>query len=144
MKPMLNVQTFCLLACLAANINVHAEESDPFNKRLLPVELVMSFRNEIDLSAAQHDQIGKLVVQVQQSVAEKQWQMQSDYFALIEALDETMIDEAVAIKLAKSAVDAENAIKIEQIRLLIRLRNLLTPEQVDFLRTRLDEGWSDT
>jgi Spy/CpxP family protein refolding chaperone len=132
------------LAASVASINAHAEEPGPFNKRLLPVELVMSFRNEIDLSAAQNDQIGKLVVQVQQSVAEKQWQMQSDYFALVKALDQTKIDEDVAIKLAKSAVDAENAIKIEQIRLLIRLRNLLTTDQVEFLRKRLDEGWSDT
>lgn len=144
MKPILFVHICCLLASLAASINLHAEEPGPFNKRLLPVELVMSFRNEIDLSAAQNDQIGKLVVQVQQSVAEKQWQMQSDYFALVKALDKTKIDEDVAIKLARSAVDAENAIKIEQIRLLIRLRNLLTPAQVDFLRQQLDEGWSDT
>ena len=131
--------------CLAVSLtSAHAlaEESDPFDKRLLPVELVMSFRNEIGLTKAQNDAIGKLVVQVQQAVAEKQWQMQSDYFALIETLDEPRIDEAEAIALAQSAVEAENTIKIEQIRLLIRLRNLLEPEQIAFLRQQLDDGWS--
>jgi len=36
------------------------------------------------------------------------------------------------------------AIKVEQVRLLIRLRNLLTAEQVEFLRKKLDEGWSES
>ncbi len=140
---MLKPITFFL--CLAVGLSSHlamAAESDPFDKRLLPVELVMSFRSEIGLTKAQNEQIGKLVVQVQQAVAEKQWQMQSDYFALIETLDKPRIDETQAIALAQSAVNAENAIKIEQIRLLIRLRNLLEPEQIAFLRQQLDNGWS--
>jgi Spy/CpxP family protein refolding chaperone len=130
---------FCLLAG-----STNAAEPDPFHKRLLPVELVMSFRQEIELSKQQRDELGKLVVQMQQSVAQKQWEMQSDYFALIDALDQSRIDEDEAIRLVKSAVDAENAIKVEQVRLLIRLRNLLTAEQVEFLRKKLDEGWSES
>jgi Spy/CpxP family protein refolding chaperone len=133
-----------LVTSVAMTSNVRANEPDPFNKRLLRVELVMSFRKEINLTKQQSDDLGKLVVQMQQSVAQKQWEMQSDYFALIEALDKSRIDEDEALSLVKSAVDAENAIKVEQIRLLIRLRNLLSADQIQFLRDQLDNGWSDS
>lgn len=123
---------------------VYADEPDPFHKRLLPVELVMSYRKEIELSQQQSDELGKLVVQMQQSVAQKQWEMQSDYFALIEALDQSRIDEEEAIALVQSAIAAENAIKVEQVRLLVRLRNLLSPQQVEFLRRQLDKGWTES
>lgn len=142
-----SIHFFCISALLAAVLStghVSAAEPDPFHKRLLPVELVMSFRQEINLSKQQRDELGRLVVQMQQSVAEKQWEMQSDYFALIDTLDQTRIDEAEAISLVESAVDAENAIKVEQIRLLIRLRNLLNAQQIEFLRKQLDDGWSES
>ncbi len=115
------------------------EEADPFDGRLLPIELIMAHRTEIGLTAAQNKRIGELVVGVQQAVAGHQWEMQTAYFELIEVLDETDIDEDRAIALAKKAVDTENEIKLEQMRLLIRLRNLLTPEQVTLLQARRAE-----
>jgi Spy/CpxP family protein refolding chaperone len=142
MKSLHTLAVPLVLAGLLFAGHAHSAEDDPFKKRLLPVELVMSFRSEIGLTKNQRNEIGKMVVQTQQSVAEKQWQMQSDYFELIAELDKPKIDEDTALALAKSAVDAENAIKIEQVRLLIRLRNLLEPEQISFLREQLNKGWS--
>ena len=118
---------------------VAAEEEDPFDGRLLSLELVMAHRNEIGLTKSQNEAIGELVVAVQQSVAGKSWEMQSAYFELMEVLDEPQIDEDRAIALAKQAVDTENEIKLEQMRLLIRLRNLLTPDQVAVLQARRAE-----
>ena len=118
---------------------ISAAEADPFDGRLLPVELVMAHRAEIDLSRAQSRSIGELVVGVQKAVAGYQWEMQTAYFELMEVLDEADIDEERAIALAKKAVDTENQIKLEQMRLLIRLRNLLTEEQVAVLQTRRAE-----
>ena len=86
--------------------------------------------------------IGKLVVEVQKSVAEKQWQMQSTYFELIEQLEATEIDEDETLRLVRSAIDTENDIKVEQVRLLIRLRNLLNPEQIAYLKDKIANGWS--
>ncbi|XOV82008.1 MAG: hypothetical protein ACFHXK_14205 [bacterium] len=144
MKFLQSLLLICLLTVCLVSSDVAADEPDPFHKRLLPVELVMSFRREIKLSEAQSEELGKLVVQMQQAVAQKQWEMQSDYFALIDALDQSRIDEARAITLVQSAIAAENAIKVEQIRLLVRLRNLLQPEQIEFLRRQLDNGWSES
>ena len=101
----------------------------------------MSFRSDINLSRAQNDAIGEMVVELQQSVAAKQWQMQPAYFELIEALDQPKIDEKTALDLVATAVTTENEIKLAQVRFLIRLRNLLEPEQIAYLRQKRDEGW---
>ena len=122
----------------------YGDEPDPFEGRLLPLELVMSFRKEIALTKEQNREIGRLVVALQKSVAEKQWQMQSAYFDLIEALDEQKIDEEHTIALVDTAVGTENEIKLEQIRFLIRVRNMLHAEQIAFLRRQIDDGWTES
>ena len=133
-----------VLATLTVSPQVVADEPDPFEGRLLPLELVMSFRKEIDLTKEQNREIGQLVVELQKSVAEKQWQMQSAYFDLIEALDEEKIDEEHTIGLVDTAVGTENEIKLEQIRFLIRIRNMLDENQIAFLREKIDEGWTES
>ena len=109
-------------------------EEDPFDGRLIPVELIMEQRKAVGISREQHSQIGKLVVEVQKSVAEKQWQLQEAYFGLLAALDEETIDEKTAVDLAARAVGIENEIKVEQVRLLVRVRNLLDSQQIEELR----------
>jgi Spy/CpxP family protein refolding chaperone len=118
-----------------------AAADDPFGNRVLPIELVMAYRKQIDLTPAQSKQLGEMVVALQTAVAGKQWEMQSTYFELLDVLDQPTIDEARATALAKRAIDTENEIKIEQLRLLIRLRNMLDAKQIDYLRARLAEGW---
>jgi len=118
-----------------------AEDDDPFDGRLLPVELVMAFRRDIGLTREQSETIGTLVVELQQAVAEKQWRMQSAYFDLLEVLDAERIDRQRALELTETAVDLENEIKLAQVALLIDVRNLLSAEQVRFLRARFEAGW---
>lgn len=130
-----------LLTVLCTGSWAAAPPDDPFGNRLLSVELIMAFRKQIDLTPEQNKHIGELVVALQTSVASKQWEMQSAYFELIEVLDQPTIDEGRATSLAKRAIDTENEIKVEQLRLLIRLRNLLRAEQITYLRARLAEGW---
>jgi Spy/CpxP family protein refolding chaperone len=129
------------LAATLAALPVQAADPDPFGGRLLPIELVMAFRKQIDLTAEQNKQIGALVVELQQSVAGKQWEMQSAFADLLEALDRNPIEEQRTLDLAKHAIDVENQIKVEQLRMLIRLRSVLTDTQVDYLRGRLAAGW---
>ena len=140
----IGIACLSLALLMAGQVRAEEPESDPFEGRLLPLELVMSFRKQIDLSRKQNKRIGELVVEMQRAVAERQWQMQSTYFELQDALDEDVIDEDRALGLVKAAVDAENEIKQEQIRLLIRVRNLLEPEQIAYLRKQLDNGWTES
>ncbi|MEM7080733.1 MAG: hypothetical protein AAF513_19100 [Pseudomonadota bacterium] len=141
MKPI--ALLILLLGLTIQSIPLQAAEPDPFHGRLLPLELVMEFRRDIEMSRSQSDAVGELVVELQKSVAEKQWVMQSAYFDLIEELDEETVAEARAIELLDTALVTENQIKLEQIRFLIRLRNLLQPEQIRYLRERIDAGWTE-
>lgn len=138
------ITTLTLVGVLAGvpSFAARAKDPDPFDGRLIPIEAVMAFRKEIALTKSQGERIGELVVELQQGVAGKQWQMQSAYFELLEVLDAAPVDEPRALALAKRAIDTENEIKLEQIRMLIRVRNLLDDRQVEFLRARLAEGWS--
>ena len=133
--------TSLLLGLLLAGSPAGAAEPDPFNGRLLPVEIVMAFRKQIDLTSQQNKQLGAMVVELQQNIAGKQWEMQSGFTDLLEVLDKNPVDEARAVELAKHAIDIENQIKVEQLRLLIRLRNILTDKQIEFLRAQLAAGW---
>jgi Spy/CpxP family protein refolding chaperone len=128
-----------LLATLPLTAFAEEKGDDPFNGRLFAPELIMANRNAIGLTSEQNKRIGELVVAVQQAVAGRTWEMQSAYFDLMEVLDESVVDEDRAIALAKQAVDSETEIKLEQMRLLIRLRNLLTPEQVAVLQAKRAE-----
>ena len=139
MNRMIWSALLALLLALPLAAVAEEEEDDPFDGRLISPELIMANRSAIDLTRDQHKQIGELMVAVQQAVAGKTWEMQSAYFELMEVLDEEQIDEDRAIALARQAVDTENEIKLEQMRLLIRLRNLLTPEQVAVLQARRAE-----
>ena len=130
-----------LVTCLLATSPALAADPDPFGGRLLPIELVMAFRKQIDLTPEQNKRIGALVVELQQNVAGKQWEMQTAFTDLLEQLDQNPIDEQRALDLTKRAVDIENQIKVEQLRMLIRVRNMLTDSQVEFLRARLAAGW---
>ena len=134
----------CMVVSLGVNPAWAEEEDDPFDGRLLPVELVMAFRSEIGLSSEQHQRLGQLVVDLQKAVADHQWQMQSAYFELIQALDAPSLNEDKVVALAEQAMVHENHIKVEQIRLLVRVRSLLNADQIQFLRDQLAKGWKKT
>jgi glutamine synthetase len=102
------IAMIALLAALAA-LPASAAEADPFGGRLLPIELVMAFKKQIDFTADQNKQMGALVVELQQNVAGKQWEMQTTFVDLLEALDQNPIEEQRALDLAKHAIDVENS-----------------------------------
>jgi Spy/CpxP family protein refolding chaperone len=135
------ITSIVLAGCLIAVSPAQAADPDPFGGRLLPIELVMAFRKQIDLTPDQNKRMGALVVELQQNVAGKQWEMQTAFADLLEQLDQNPIDEPRTLDLAKHAIDIENQIKVEQVRMLVRLRNMLTDSQVEFLRARLAAGW---
>jgi len=139
MNRLIGSALLALLATLPLAAFAEEKDKDPFDGRLFAPELIMANRNAIGLTREQNKQIGELVVAVQQAVAGRTWEMQSAYFDLMEVLDEPVVDEERAIALAKQAVDSETEIKLEQMRLLIRLRNLLTPEQVAVLQAKRAE-----
>lgn len=135
---LLNVILCVLLLSGAPSIRA---DDDPFEGKLLPMELVMEFRQQIDLTRDQQKAMGRMVVELQKAVADHQWQMQSAYFDLIDIVDAIPIDEKQAVSLMRQAMEAENNIKVEQVSFMIRLRNLLDEKQIKYLQQQVAKGW---
>lgn len=110
-------------------------KADVFKGKLFPPNVILEHRTELDLSKAQFKAIRAAVVEVQAGVAEHEWDMQEAYQALIQELDKAPIDEERVLEHANKALLAENQVKKKQMTMLVRLKNLLTEEQVRYLET---------
>lgn len=125
---------FTLLACFGiATAALAQNKDDVFKGKLFPPNVILENQAELDLSKEQFTKIRAAVVDVQSNVAEHEWDMREAYLKLMEELDKTPINEDAVIKHANVALLAENQVKKQQMAMLVRLKNLLTDEQIAVL-----------
>jgi hypothetical protein len=112
-----------------------AEEkpSDVFQGKLFAPNVILEHRDQLQLSKEQFTAIRAAVVEVQAGVAEHEWDMQEAYQALMLELEKSPIDEDKVLEHAGKALLAENQVKKKQMAMLVRLKNLLSAAQVDYL-----------
>ncbi|MEL7187082.1 MAG: hypothetical protein AAFN50_11720 [Pseudomonadota bacterium] len=110
-------------------------KDEPFKGKLFPPNVILQHKDQLNLTKQQFTAIRAAVVEVQSGVAEHEWDMAEAYQALMAELDHATIDEARVMEHAEAALRAENEVKKKQISMLITLRNLLTDEQVAYLRS---------
>lgn len=127
----------CLLVAVALlGATAHAQDQkDVFKGKLFAPNIILENREELQLSKEQFTAIRKAVVDVQAGVAEHEWDMQEAYQALMLELDKSPIDEGRVLEYAGKALQAENQVKKKQVAMLVRLKNLLTREQVAYLES---------
>ena len=109
-------------------------EVDPIEQRLIPPELVVRHGHDIGLTGEQRDEIISIVKSLQPDMMGAELEHMAAEADLIAALDAHPIDEAGADAAATRAMKAEEQIRTSHLKMLIRVRNLLTPEQQDQLR----------
>jgi len=125
-----------LVALLGASSAGAADtKEDIFKGKLFAPNIILEHQGELELSKEQFTAIKKAVVQVQANVAEHEWDMREAYQSIMRSLDETPINEDQALEFVGKALLAENEVKKEQMMMLIRLRNLLTTEQIAYLES---------
>ncbi|MDX1515371.1 MAG: hypothetical protein R3288_00955 [Woeseiaceae bacterium] len=117
------------------------EKGDPFKGKLFAPNVILENQAELDLSREQFTEIRAAVVEVQSGVAEYEWDMREAYLKVMAELDNKPINEKRVLEHAHTALKAENQVKMQQMRMLIRLKNLLTDEQIARLE-RLTGGGS--
>ncbi len=110
-------------------------QKDVFKGKLFPPNVILEHQAELDLSKAQFTDIRAAVVEVQAGIAEHEWDMREAYQALMLELDKSPIDEDRVLEHADVALLAENQVKKKQMAMLVRLKNLLTTEQIRYLET---------
>ncbi len=129
---------FCLGAAVAAQ-----PKADVFKGKLFPPNVILQHQDQLGLSKEQFTAIKAAVVDVQANVAEYEWDMREAYLGIMSALDESPVDEGKVMALVNTVLLAENEVKKEQMTMLIRLRNLLTGEQVTYLESQHGNGKAD-
>jgi len=123
----------CLLTSVAAAQGPGIQK-DVFKGKLFAPNIILEHQDELGLSKEQFTAIRAAVVEVQVNVAEHEWDLREAYLKVLADLDAAPIDEDKVLDNVEAALLAENEVKKLQVAMLIRLRNLLTDEQVDYLQ----------
>lgn len=111
------------------------DKKDPFKGKLFAPNVILENQAELNLSKEQFTQIRAAVVEVQGNVAEHEWDMREAYLRIMAELDKSPIDEDAVLEHAETALLAENQVKKHQMAMLVRLKNLLTEEQIRYLES---------
>ena len=122
-----------LLSSIASAQGV-GQQKDVFKGKLFAPNIILENQDALDLNKEQFTAIRAAVVEVQGSVAEHEWDLREAYMKVLADLDEVPIDEDQVMQNVEAALLAENKVKQLQVTMLIRLRNLLTDEQVQYLQ----------
>ena len=106
-----------------------ASADDPFARYLYPPERVMSHAMEIGLDDAQKASIKNEAQKAQHRFLDLQFEMQAESEKLVRLLQESRVNEAGVLAEVDRVLGIEKEIKRAQISLLVRIKNVLTPEQ---------------
>ncbi|HET9439043.1 MAG TPA: hypothetical protein VFO52_02685 [Longimicrobiales bacterium] len=117
------------------------QEADPFAAVLFPPELIMQHARAIRLTDEQRVTITRHIEQLQSRVVRMQWQLNEQVQALRETLARPRVDQDRAIDQLNRVLDTEQDIKKAHLEMLIRIKNVLRPEQqTELARLRAATG----
>jgi Spy/CpxP family protein refolding chaperone len=102
---------------------------DPIAQTLFAPDLVMKFRQEINLDDNQSREIKEAIQKAQAKFLDLQWDMQSEQQKLVQLLKAQPIDEGAALSQVDRLLNQEHEVKKAQLSLLIRIKNFLSISQ---------------
>ena len=124
-----------IACCGVATAMAAGPKDDVFKGKLFPPNVILENQDALELSKDQFTNIRAAVVEVQGNVAEYEWDMREAYMKLMAELDQSPVNEDRVLEHANTAMLAENQVKKQQMRMLVRLKNLLTADQIAYLES---------
>jgi Spy/CpxP family protein refolding chaperone len=121
--------TCALLFFFAGAVRGQQPDQDPIGQSFFAPEMVMQHQEVIGLSAEQKDYLKTEIRQAQLKFTELQWKLQDEMEKLISLVKQPRVDEQQVLGQLEKVLAAEREIKKEQVTLLVRIKNKLTPEQ---------------
>jgi len=109
-------------------------DGDPLRREFFPPELIMDHQRELGISA---DQRKKLIAEIQAAQSrniELQFEVKAAAEALADLVKKPAVDEVKAMAQIDKLMAIENELKKNHLRLLVRIKNLLSAEQQAKLR----------
>jgi len=138
---------FLIGAAIVTNGALHAQQqqpqppsNDPFAESLFPPELVMQNQEAISLTDEQKNLLKTELRQAQTKFTELQWQLEDQLEKMVALVKQPHPDEQQVLAQLDKVLNAEREVKREQVALLIRIKNNLTPEQQSQLMTIKHRG----
>ncbi len=104
-------------------------DQDPIGQSFFAPELVIQHQEAIGLSAEQKEYLKTEIRQAQLKFTELQWKLQDEMEKLVGLAKQPRVDEQQALAQLEKVLAAEREIKKQQVTLLVRIKNKLTPEQ---------------
>jgi Spy/CpxP family protein refolding chaperone len=105
------------------------QEEDPFAAVLFPPDLIMQHARAIRLNDEQRAAITKLIGDLQKRAVSLQWQLAEQVQSLKETLARPKIEQDRALDQLNKVLDTEKEIKHAHLEMLLRIKNVLKPEQ---------------
>lgn len=112
-----------------------------FLEHVFRPEIIMRHQKEIGLTTAQQEAITQAMAETQQGLVDKRWKFEAESQELTKLLNKDSLDEGSALAQAEKVMNIEQEIKREHLRMLIRIKNQLTPEQQAKLRQLEPDDW---
>ena len=103
--------------------------------KLFEVESVMRHQHAVGISAEQKAGMMRELDAAQVEFNRLEWDLNGEKEKLASALSPERVEEQAALDAAKRVTDLEGKLKLAHLRLLVRVKNLLTEEQQATLRT---------
>jgi Spy/CpxP family protein refolding chaperone len=126
------VKSTLAVALLFFGLLAHAASPGPRDEvaqNLFPPDQVLKYRQDIGLDDRQSQDLKQLVHQAQGRFLDLQWDLGAEAGKLAQLLRAPRVDESAALEQVDRVLSQEREVKKAQLTLLIRVKNLLTPEQ---------------
>jgi Spy/CpxP family protein refolding chaperone len=121
---------FCAAFLFAAGAaRAQQPDQDPIGQSFFAPELVIQHQEAIGLSAEQKDYFKTEIRAAQLKFTELQWKLQDEMEKLVILIKQPRVDEPQGLAQLEKVLAAEREIKRQQVTLLVRIKNKLTPEQ---------------
>lgn len=106
---------------------------DPLGMAFFPPDLIMSHQQAIGLTDAQRNSIRTLMQDAQTSFVPMQFKMAAEVEKLQKLIAASPVDQSAVLDEVDRVLSIEREVKRGQLSLMVKLKNLLTPQQQDAL-----------
>jgi Spy/CpxP family protein refolding chaperone len=118
-----------LIAELQAQIDEARQGPEDWARNFFPPELVMQHQSEIGLQDSQRAALTSAIQQAQGKFTDTQWKLSAEGEKMGRLLQGSQVDEAAVLDEVDRILNLEREIKKAQISLMVRIKNMLTPQQ---------------
>ena len=117
-----------------------APGGDPLARYLFPPEMIMANQRAINLTDTQRNALQQAMADAQGKFIGLQFKMSAEVEKLQSLLQPASVDEPKVLDQVDRVLGVERDVKRAQLSLMIRIKNLLTPEQQNRLNSMRPGG----